>query len=80
MIFTYNLQKIELGILLALFTRLRSYGFASDSVLVEWLLILFFYLEYSQHQIWLQELLRLRLYFCRYLSSGMVEPIAMVES
>ena len=44
MIFTFNLQKIELGILLALFTRLTSYGSASDSVLVEWLLILFFYL------------------------------------
>ena len=44
MIFTYNLQKIELGTILALFTRLTSYGFASDSVLVEWLLILFFYL------------------------------------
>jgi hypothetical protein len=44
MIFTYNLQKIELGILLALSTRLTSYGFASDSVLVEWLLILLFYL------------------------------------
>ena len=42
MIFTYNLQKIELGILLALFTRLTSYGSASDSVLVEWLLILLF--------------------------------------
>jgi hypothetical protein len=43
-IFTYNLQKIELGTILALFTRLTSYGFASDSVLVEWLLILFLYL------------------------------------